>query len=177
MLRPRKIFKNVVPSSKQKPQNFLEAQNKFFQAFPSSRCSTRSAYKLLLRYSLSFFRFELIEVNDLMRAFQADGATRLGTACDWLRANEARWRDWIPDPTLCSLVSGEFISCVPIGSYFQCLDSTIDIAVVPHEAVPEVSKGKVFKNMYLNQKKNVRLEIVCDMWTCGNSSNFAQPFF
>lgn len=46
-------------------------------------------------------KFELTEVNDLMRAFQADGATRLGTACDWLKANEARWKDWIPDPTLC----------------------------------------------------------------------------
>ena len=46
-------------------------------------------------------KFELTEVNDLMRASQADGATRLGTACDWLKANEDRWKDWIPDPTLC----------------------------------------------------------------------------
>mgnify|MGYP002803884561 CR=1 FL=1 len=46
-------------------------------------------------------QFELSEVNDLMRAFQAENATRLGTACDWLKANEARWKGWIPDPTLC----------------------------------------------------------------------------
>ena len=32
--------------------------------------------------------------------------------------------------------------------------------VVPHEAVPEVSKGKV----YLNQKENEPIEIVCDMF-------------
>eukprot|EP00434_Breviolum_minutum_P002792 symbB.v1.2.002453.t1/scaffold99.1/size346285/9 len=50
---------------------------------------------------LESVKFELSEVNDLMRAFQAENATRLGTACDWLKANEARWKDWIPDPTLC----------------------------------------------------------------------------
>ena len=34
------------------------------------------------------------------------------------------------------------------------------VPVVPHEAVPEVSKAKV----YLNQKENVPIEIVCDMF-------------
>ena len=45
------------------------------------------------------------------------------------------------------------------------------LPVVPHEAVPEVSQGKV----YINQKKNVPIEIVCV--TCSNTSHFAQPFF
>ena len=35
-----------------------------------------------------------------------------------------------------------------------------NIPVVPHEAVPEVSKG----NVYINQKKNVPREIVFDMF-------------
>ena len=34
------------------------------------------------------------------------------------------------------------------------------IPVVPHEAVPEVSIGKVYRN----QKKKVPIEIVCDMF-------------
>ena len=34
------------------------------------------------------------------------------------------------------------------------------IPVVPHEAVPEVSKGK----LHINQKKYVPIEIVCDMF-------------
>ena len=82
----------------------------FFQTFPSSRCSIHFAHNARLatwRAAWELLRFELSEVNDLMRAFQADGATRLGTACDWLKANEARWKGWIPDPTLCTLANGE----------------------------------------------------------------------
>ena len=46
------------------------------------------------------------------------------------------------------------------------------IPVVPHEAVPEVSKGKV----YQNQRKNVTIEIVWVCVTSLNTSHFAQPF-
>ena len=38
------------------------------------------------------------------------------------------------------------------------------LPVVRHEAVPEVSKGKVYIYIYINQKKNVPVEIVCDMF-------------
>ncbi len=36
----------------------------------------------------------------------------------------------------------------------------MDITYIPHEAVPEVSKGHVYKN----QRKNVPIEIVCDIF-------------
>ncbi len=52
---------------------------------------------------------------------------------------------------------------------------TIKLSVVPHEAVPEISKGKVYIYVYINQKKNVPIGIVCV--TCWNTSHFAHPCF
>lgn len=38
----------------------------------------------------------------MMRAYKADAsASRHDVACQWLRANEERWRGWIPDATRC----------------------------------------------------------------------------
>ena len=49
------------------------------------------------------------------------------------------------------------------------------IPVVPHEAVPEVSKG----NLYINQKKHVPTEIVRDMFEhfALRATLFAELFF
>ena len=43
----------------------------------------------------------------MMRASKADvSASRHDVACQWLRANEDRWRGWIPDATRCGPGSG-----------------------------------------------------------------------
>ena len=63
-------------------------------------------------------------------------------------------------------------SCVLGNRLFQRKEG---LPVVPHEAVPEVSKRKV----YVNQKKHVPIGIacVCVCVACLSTSHFAQPFF
>ena len=66
-----------------------------------------------------------------------------------------------------------------ISSQYFCVGHMLSYAVylpvVPHEAVPEVSKG----NLYINQKKNVPIEIVRDMFEhfALRATLFAEPFF
>ena len=53
--------------------------------------------------------------------------------------------------------------CMSLPSYYfghPFLVIRVCIPVVPHEAVPEVSKG----NLYIKQKKHVPIEIVRDMF-------------
>ena len=45
--------------------------------------------------------FDIDIIYDLMRERLATGEQPQEIACRWLKNHEARWREWIPDPTLC----------------------------------------------------------------------------
>ena len=43
----------------------------------------------------------LKQMNDMLRAQKATGESWRNVTCEWLKANEAQWRGWIPDESQC----------------------------------------------------------------------------
>ena len=41
------------------------------------------------------------QMNDMLRVQKASGESWRNVTCEWLRANEAQWRAWIPDESQC----------------------------------------------------------------------------
>ena len=77
-----------------------------------STASSRTPLAKMTSYDLGYLApdlFKLLEksafdidlIYSLMRTKQETGATPEEVACNWLKKNEARWSQWIPDPTLC----------------------------------------------------------------------------
>ncbi|CAK8993649.1 unnamed protein product [Durusdinium trenchii] len=50
--------------------------------------------------------FDINAVNSMMAEQKGSGLSRKKVACNWLKANEERWRPWIPVETACSLGFG-----------------------------------------------------------------------
>lgn len=77
-----------------------------------SSASSRTPLAKITSYDLGYLApdlFKLLEnsafdidlIYSLMRTKQETGATPEEVACNWVNNNEARWSEWIPDPTLC----------------------------------------------------------------------------